>query len=68
MPPALASRTLRHIALAAAASLVGATALYGWQAWREARHNELGEMQTVLALTHQSIDRYFMQFESPRIS
>lgn len=62
MPPALASRTLRHVALAAAASLVGATTLYGGQAWREVRDRELGEMQTVLALTHQSIDRYLLQF------
>lgn len=61
MPPALASRTLRQIALAAAASLVGATALHGWHEWREAKATELSEMQTVLALTHQSVDRYFMQ-------
>ena len=61
MPQAPASRALRHIALASAAFLAGATALYGWQAWREARANELGEMQTVLTLAHQSIERYFVQ-------
>lgn len=60
MPQASASRALRHIALASAAFLVGATALYGWQAWRKARAGQLSEMQTVLALTHQSIDRYFV--------
>jgi len=56
-------RQLHRFALLAGLLLAAVTALYGWQTWRDMRTDKMGVLQSVLALTQQSVDRYLVQMQ-----
>ena len=64
MPGINPVRNLNRLAVGLMLLLLLFAALFGWQAWRSEKADQINQLRTVLALGERAIDQYFGQLEA----
>ncbi len=64
MPSADPIRFLNRLAGVLLLLVLGFAAVFGWQAWRSEKQDQIGQLRTVLELTERSVDNHLQQMEA----
>ncbi|CAN5902266.1 hypothetical protein BH11PSE8_BH11PSE8_45800 [soil metagenome] len=64
MTPTAPVGNLKRLAAVLAAMLITFAGLFGWQAWRSEKQDQIDQMRTALDLGQNAIDPYFSQVEA----